>query len=181
VGKKIMTRISNGLGLCSVSLSALALCLSACGSSEGSDDGGAAGTGGAPAAPTDVGSMQPSATTCTAPHTICMNMQVPSTMEGQPTQLVFDIYDTAQTPTHLPNGYAGFFTAPSVTPSAQMYFELSDAELQGDYWMWVLMYMPGGGYGAPVSGVDYVMVSAPTPLHLDGTPLNIDAPVVLGL
>lgn len=72
------------------------------------------------------------------------------------------------------------FTSPDVAPGEQHYFELTDAGIRGEYWMWVIMYMEGGGYGAPVIGTDYTMRSAPAPLRLDGTALNIAEPVVLG-
>jgi hypothetical protein len=163
---------------------ALAVCLPACAQSEDDPAVGGAGTGGTqgnPSPQADVGTMLTTTTTCSEPNTICMNLHVPSTMEGQPTRLMFDIYDSPGTPNHLPNGYAGVFTAPSMTAGAQLYFELSDAGLQGDYWMFAIMYMEGGGYGAPVNGVDYIMHSPPAALHLDGSPINVAEPIVLGL
>lgn len=163
---------------------AAAAVLVACGGSDSTDPegtGGTGGTGGGPPTPAEVGTFSTTPETCTEPRTICMQMQVPSTMDGTPDRLLFDIFDSPGRPNHLPNGYAGYFTAPELTAGQQLYFQLSDGDLQGDYWMWVIMYMEGGGYGAPLNGVDYIMRSEPAPLRLDGTPLNIDEPVVLGL
>jgi hypothetical protein len=166
------------LSLLSGSPVILALCLTACGSST-SATGTNQDAGGGPDAAADVGVILASPEPCTGQHTICMNMKVPSTMVGQPLRLLFDIYDSSDPPSHLPNGFAGVFTAPTLTAGQTIYLELSDAQLLGDYFMWVVMYMPGGGYGAPVTTVDYIMQSAPAPLHLDGTPLNIPAQVIL--
>lgn len=160
----------------------LLLCLVACGSEDGGTPSGTENTGDPPAMGLEeVGTRLPGAQPCTQPHTICMNLQVPAPMQGSPSSLQFDIYDSASPPSHLPNGFAGIFRSLEMTPGEQLYFELSDSALQGDYWMWVILYMEGGGYGAPVNGVDYVMHSAPAALHLDGSPLNISEPVVLGL
>ncbi len=169
-----------GVSLSHATLALGALCLPACGGSEDSDPVAGGGTGGTgPAMRPDVGTMLASPTTCTEPNTICMNMEIPSTMQGQPTRLVFNLYPSPEPPASLPAGFAGYFTAPAVTPGEHKYFKLSDAGLQGDYWVWVIAYMEGGGYGAPVDGIDYGMASAPAAVHLDGTPINVAAPVVL--
>jgi hypothetical protein len=158
----------------------MALSLTACGSSESDATAASAGagSGGATGTP-DVGKLLASPETCTKPNTICMTMPVPATVDQTPASLQFEIYDSASQPSTPPIGYAGYFTAPKLTAGTTAYVELSDAGMAGDYWMWAIMYMPGGGVGAPVIGVDYYQVSAPAPLHLDGTPLNIADPVML--
>jgi hypothetical protein len=156
-----------------------AVSASACATSdEPTPPSGAGGTG---PAPTDaVGRMLDGPQTCTVEHTICAKMQVPTDLEGTPESLQFTLYDSPDPPAHPPNAFAGIFPAALVVPGEMQYFELTDAGLVGDYWLWVIMYMPGGGlFGLPVFGIDYGMISAPQALPLDGTPLNLEDPVVL--
>jgi hypothetical protein len=177
---------SSCLSLCAA---IVAVAVSACGTT--SDPAGGAGSGAAgssvadsggmpeAAAPEDVGTMHPTATTCTKPHSICVDIKMPDTVDSTPVRLDFDIYDSPGAPAHPPNGYAGIFHSPTVTAGQTVHFELTDAEQQGDFWLFAVMYMPGGGYGAPVVGTDYLMRSPPAVLHLDGTPLNLD-PITIG-
>lgn len=174
----------SGLSLRFLAAGVFALALSACGSSSdpatASSAGASSGSAGAPATGlTEVGTILTSADPCSKPHTICMNMQVPDTMTAPPNSLLFELFDSAGVPNHPPNGYAGAFLSPVLTPGDTIHVELSDAGLQGDYWMWALAYMDGGGHGAPVVGVDYRQTSEAPAVHLDGTPLNISAPVLL--
>ena len=177
---KCGTRIARTTPLLTWFSAVVALSLTACGSSGGDSQAGAGGLGsGGQSGGVEVGKFLDSATPCTEPHTVCMNMVVPSTLDAEPVSLLFDIYDSPGTPNHLPNAYAGYFNAPMLTAGQQLYLQLSDGALVGDYWMFTVMYMPGGGVGSPLVGVDYVQTNVPAPLHLDGSPLNIADPVAL--
>lgn len=169
--------VRSAASLLSLASALLALPLTACGSASDTTPA-ATGSAGATGV-TDVGKILSSVEPCTKPNTVCMSMQVPDTMTEQPVSLMFELYDSASAPNHPPNGYAGVFTAPKLTPGEMIHVELSDDGMQGDYWMWTLMYMPGGGHGAPIVDVDYRQLSLPAALHLDGTPLNITDPVIL--
>jgi hypothetical protein len=162
----------------------LALSATACGSSEPPSPG-AAGAAGASAAPSEtetVGRMLDGPQTCTREKTICAKLQIPNDMVGVPDSVHFTIYDSNLPPTHPPNGYAGVFPSAQLTAGEMKHFELTDGGLQGDYWLWGVIYMPGGGlFGLPVIGVDFVQANEPLPLHLDGSPLNLSDPILVHL
>ena len=63
---------------------------------------------------------------------------------------------------------AGDLTAGQTYPVREMPIILS-----GDFYVWVNLYMEGGGEWAPVNGVDYLGYTA-TPVTLDGSPLAFD-------
>ena len=44
--------------------------------------------------------------------------------------------------------------------------------LSGDYYVLVVLFMPGGGTQAPKSGIDYVATSS-TKIHFDGTSIDL--------
>jgi hypothetical protein len=158
----------------------LTLSLTACSSSSTDstpDNNASAGAGSMTDA--DVGTILSSAVPCTKPNTVCMAMDVPASLDTQPSSLLFELFDSAGIPNHEPNGYAGIFTAPMLTAGDTIYVELTDGGLQGDYWLWTIMYMSPDGHGAPVIGVDYGQSSTAAALHLDGTPLNISDPITL--
>jgi hypothetical protein len=175
-------KLRDGLSLRFLAAGLLAVALSACSSTSDPAISGSAGAGNGSAgasAAADVGTILASAEPCTKPNTFCMALQVPDTMTGPPAHLMFELFDSAEPPNHPPNGIAGDFTLPNLTPGETIHVELSDGGLQGDYWVWALAYMNGTGHGAPVVGVDYRQTSAPSALHLDGSPLNIAEPIVL--
>lgn len=127
-----------------------------------------------------VGRILSRATPCTSAHTLCMSMQIPDDLSAVPESIQFLIYDSPALPAHPPNGHAGIFPFPDVVPGKVINVELSDAGLTGDYWVWTTIYMPGGGiWHLPVVDVDYIEVSPPSELALDGSPLNIDQPVIM--
>lgn len=180
--QSVIPRLRRRASLLAWSSALLALSLTACGSTSDTQVTGSAGASSAAAGSTgndDVGKVLGSATPCTTPHTICVSVQVPSDMTTSPANLQFDIYDSASPPSHPPNGFAGSLTSPTLTAGEMNYFELTDAGLQGDYWIWTVAYMSGDGHGRPVVGFDYLQVSAPPAIHLDGSPLNIADPIVL--
>ena len=157
-----------------------ALSLTACGSSSDTTlNGNGSAAGASAVGDDDVGKILDGAEPCTKPHTICVSVPVPADMTESPASLQFDIYDSPGAPNHPPNGFAGSFTSPQVTAGKMTYFELSDAGLQGDFWIWSIAYMASDGHGAPVVGLDYLQVSAPPAIHLDGSPLNIAQPILL--
>ena len=178
----------SGATMLSVCATILALAASACGTSSSDVPAGGAGSSGgdsgalpdAAASDEAAGTMHAEPFTCTKPHSICLDMQIPADLATTPTRMVFDIYDSAGPPSHPPNGYAGDFKTPMLTAGQMVHFELTDDTLQGDFWLFAIIYMPGGGFGPPVAGVDYIMRSAPPPVHLDGTAVNLTTPIVIG-
>ncbi len=158
----------------------VAFAASACATSEDPAEAppGAAGTG--PSLTGTVGRLLESSETCTQPHTICAKLAVPSDMAGTPASIQFVIYDSPDPPTHPPNAYAGLFPSADVTPGETQKFELTDAGLEGNYWLFGIMYMPGGTpFDLPTLGVDYVQMSNALPLPLDGSPLNLETAISL--
>lgn len=157
----------------------VALAASACSSSEEAPPAQTAGTSGT--GPSDletVGRMLDAPKTCTEPNTVCVKLQVPSDMAGPTDSVHFVIYDSPEPPSHPPNGYAGTFPGVQLQAGAVQQFELTNGGLQGEYWLYTVIYMPGGGlFGLPVAGVDYVVDEDPVPLPLDGSAINVATPI----
>ena len=158
---------------------AFALTMAACGSS--STDGVAPSTDSGVMGLPEVGKIVDGPGSCTAPHSLCVSVKIPDSMTAPPALMQFDIYDAPTPPAHPPNAYAGVLNHPKLTAGQTIHFELTDADMQGDFWLFTIVYMPGGGYGAPIVGVDYLQHSAPASLHFDGTADNIADPVIVGL
>ena len=179
--RSVIPRLRRGAPLLAWSSALLALSVTACGSTSDTQATGSAGASSAAGSTgnDDVGKILDSPAPCTTPHTICVSAPIPADMTESPASLQFDIYDSSGPPSHPPDGLAGSFTSPRLTAGKMTYFELNDTGLQGDYWIWSIAYMPGGGHGRPVVGVDYLQVSAPPAIHLDGSPLNIAEPIML--
>jgi hypothetical protein len=158
----------------------VALMASACATSDepAATQPGAAGSG--PSLTDTVGRLIDSTEVCTQPRTMCANLQIPSDMAGVPAAIQFAIYDSPEAPTHPPNAYAGLFPSPQVVAGETQKFELTDGGLEGDYWLFAIMYMPGGHpFEFPTVDLDYVQVGSAPALPLDGSALNLDAALVL--
>jgi hypothetical protein len=175
----VMNRLRQAVPGLSSALALLVLSLTACSSSSSDSTPANNASAGTSSMTGDVGTILTSAEPCTKPNTVCMTLDVPASLDAQPSSLLFELFDSAGIPNHEPNGYAGIFTAPMLTAGDTIHVELTDGGLQGDYWLWTVMYMSPDGHGAPVIGVDYGQNSTAAALHLDGTPLNISAAITL--
>lgn len=139
---------------------AIALIASGCGDDDdqtdaGTDSGGDTDTDAD--TDTDVG-----------PDIVTATITVPSepgVFEAVPEQLVAYFHQWYP-PAGDPAATAGSFMSPDIGPDTPFELETDHAGLSGAYYLWVVLYVEGGGAGAsPVQGVDWVGGS-PVPLTL---------------
>ena len=151
-------------------------------SSSSSSGGGAAGndastsgTDGSAAAP-DAGGADASTDAPTshdaAPAAVAkLKVNVPSTYTGTARQLVV-VVEQSLPPMGPPAGILLQKNAPTVTAGASLSVDGDPAGLSGDYYVLVVLFMPGGGTQSPKSGIDYVATSA-AKVHFDGTSVDL--------
>jgi len=142
---------------------AATLCAAAvgCGGDDDDDDSDAgADSGGDSDADTDADSDSD-----VGPDVVTATITVPGDFDAEPDVLVayyYQWYPAAGDPAAV----AGSFNAPDIGPDTPFELELDHAGLSGAYYLWVVLYVDGGGGGtSPVQGVDWVGGS-PIPLSL---------------
>src|SRR5687768_17267479 len=84
---------------------------------------------GGPIITSDGGSLSlPSGGSCTLSHTVCVDLQMPETLNGKPTWLRISYRDRLP-PQGPPSGMGGAFEAPDVQPGQLVHAQLGDADL----------------------------------------------------
>ena len=118
--------------------------------------------------------------TCESDQTVCTTLKIPENLPETPEKLVVGLFLSLP-----PLGPPDVFPPFSVdTPELDLGGEfdvLMDANAEGEYQVFAVLYMPGGGLASwqPVAGVDYVAQSEP--LILDGTGMTLPEPLVFSL
>ena len=109
----------------------------------------------------DDGSAEDEVGTCGADYGFCGSIEIPTPLEGTPRAMAISLYDTL-TPAGPPNVTVTEIDAPAVVAGEPYVVEFSPLIATGEYYVWVFLYMEGGGEWAPVPGVDYFGHSAET-------------------
>jgi len=108
---------------------------------------------------------------CTEPHSICVSAKMPASLTTTPTMLQIDLYAVLP-PTHPPDVIPLAIATPDLVGGETVQLRMTDLGNAGTYHFLGIVFMPGGGHGIPVQGLDYTgnsMVSYP----LTGAALNI--------
>jgi hypothetical protein len=127
------------------------------------------GGGGTIALPTPV--LGPAnAPPCTAPHTVCMTVQMPATIPGPPTHLAVAYY--LKVPVMAPAQARGVIESPPLVAGQVFHLEASDGGVSGWLYPVVLVYMPGGGDIIAVDKLDYTAQAMET-YDFTGAPINV--------
>ena len=86
---------------------------------------------------------------------------IPPEFNGQPVLLTVNFFQSIP-PTGLPVAYGDRYEAPAIVAGQDFPITSSQAELQGTYYLTVVLYCQGGGNGMdPVVGVDWVGTAMP--------------------
>jgi hypothetical protein len=184
-----MNKYAARLSLAYPLLASLAL-MAGCSSSDspGSDpvvDGGGtttptadAGTDSAPSAPVgdasitpDAGSTPPATGPCTEDGSVCATFNVPASVTAAPARLLVGFYK-ALPPAGPPDKLGAQIDAPPVTAGKPYDLKMTGIDVKGDYWVYAVLYMPGGGQFQPKAGVDYVAQSK-VAFTLDGKAMTL--------
>ncbi|MBW2278144.1 MAG: hypothetical protein JRF63_11665 [Deltaproteobacteria bacterium] len=140
-------------------VAAVGLAAAGCGDDDDSTDGGA-DSGGDTDTDTDTDTDSDP-----GPDIVTATITVPTEFEAVPDQLVAYFHQWYP-PAGDPAATAGNFTAPEIGPGTPFALEIDHAGLTGAYYLWVVLYIDGGGAGvSPVQGVDWIGGSS-TPLTL---------------
>ena len=110
---------------------------------------------------------------CSSSYGFCGNIEMPSPLVGTPRSMAISLYDTLE-PAGPPNVTVIEIDAPAVADGQPYALEFSPLIATGEYYVWVFLYMEGGGEWAPVSNVDYVGHSD-NMITFDGEAVNFPA------
>jgi hypothetical protein len=114
--------------------------------------------------------LDSSAGPCTQPHTVCMTVQMPSTIPGPPTHVAVGYYKVV--PVKAPAEARGVIQSPPLVAGQQFRLMAGDGNLTGALYPVVLLYMPGGGDIIAVDNLDYTAEATQT-YDFTGAPLNV--------
>ena len=107
---------------------------------------------------------------CDEAYSFCGDILIPSDMVGTPRSMAISLYETL-IPAGPPNVVVTEIAAPEVVAGEAYRIEFSPLIETGEYYLFVFLYMEGGGEWAPVSGIDYVGHTTQT-ITFDGSPIT---------
>lgn len=122
----------------------------------------------------------PVAKTCESDQTLCTTLKIPETLSETPEKLLVALY-LSLPPLGPPDVFPPFsIDEPELDPGSN-FDVLMDANAEGPYLVYAVLYMPGGGLASwqPVAGVDYVAASET--ITLDGNGMTLPEPLVFKL
>jgi hypothetical protein len=136
-----------------------------------------------PAASTDTGSVSWADTTapsgaCSAAGDLCLDIIMPVDFPGGAARLAVTMYQSLP-PAGPPNALGTEIANPALVANTPFPVEISGVELSGPYYLYVVVYMPGGGEWTPSAGIDYVGTSNAVVLGSGAVTLN--SPIELAL
>ena len=108
--------------------------------------------------------------TCGQEYSVCGHIRIPFDFSGEPTSLAVALY-REPTPTGAPDVVLTQIPSPSVTPGELYPVRVHPFLDTGDFYLWVFIYVEGGGTNRPVNGIDY-MGNPGTPITFDGQALE---------
>ena len=109
---------------------------------------------------------------CEEDYAFCGNIVMPSDLTGTTRSMAIALYDSLE-PAGPPAVTVTEIAAPDVTAGEPYVVEISPLVATGSYYIWVFLYMEGGGEWMPVSGIDYSGHSAEA-IVFDGSAVVFD-------
>jgi hypothetical protein len=103
---------------------------------------------------------------CGQEYSVCGYIRVPADLEGQPRSLAVSLY-TEQTPTAGPDVLITQIDSPSLRAGELYPIRVHPFLDTGEYYLWIILYMDGGGSARPVNAVDYTGTTG-QPVVFDG-------------
>ena len=159
-------------------LLSLALSLAACGESD-SDSGAATPAGemtsagemtGDPAGESAGETTTPDASICENEFALCGSLAIPEDFAGSTVSLAVVLYDSLE-PSGPPSVTVTTIPTPEIQAGQSFPVRFEPVIATGQYYLWVFLYMEGGGEWQPVSGVDYV-AHTDEMITFDGSPVD---------
>ena len=109
---------------------------------------------------------------CLEDYSLCGDLTIPDNYTGTARSLAVVLYSSIP-PAGPPDGIIVEIENPDLTPGGTFPVRILPALFNGEYYVWVNLYMEGGGEWAPVNGVDYIGATN-APIAFDGTPVSFD-------
>ena len=109
---------------------------------------------------------------CAEEYSLCGDISIPSDFAGTTRSLAIVLYSSVP-PAGPPDGIIAEVETPELNAGGTYPVRVLPALFNGDYYIWVNLYMDGGGEWAPVNGVDYAGYTA-APVTFDGSPVSFD-------
>ena len=111
-------------------------------------------------------------TVCQDDYAFCGRVSMPNDFQGEARQLVVALYDSIP-PAGPPQHILLELDNPEVAAGELHQVVVHPVLVTGDYYIWVNLYMEGGGEWVPVNDVDYTGASAGL-VSFDGSSLTFD-------
>ena len=92
---------------------------------------------------------------CTSDAAVCLSVVVPADYAGTPVNLLVALYDTLP-PMGPPSAVLAQVPMPDIAVGMPLDVQVFDVANQGDYFVYVALFMEGGGMFQPVVDIDYV-------------------------
>ena len=109
---------------------------------------------------------------CEEDYAFCGNIVMPDDLVGTPRSMAVALFDSLE-PAGPPAVTVTEIATPEVSGGEGYEIEISSLVASGSYYIWVFLYMEGGGEWMPVSGIDYSGHSADM-IVFDGSPIVFD-------
>jgi hypothetical protein len=136
----------------------------------GGSTGGSGGTSGGSDAGTDI-VVGP----CTEPGSVCQTLKFPAVTDA-PTRMICGFYTMELPPVGPPDKTGVLMDMPKVAAGSEVQLKMLAVGLDGDFFLYCALYMPGGGQFQTKKGIDYetfttskVTLSKGGPTTLSGT------------
>ena len=107
---------------------------------------------------------------CAEDYSFCGNVLIPEDLVGTTRAISIALYDTLE-PAGPPAVTVAEIEDPEVNTGGSYEVEISPLVATGEYYIWVFLYMEGGGEWMPTSGIDYSGHSS-EPYMFDGSPIT---------
>jgi len=111
-------------------------------------------------------------TVCSEDYSLCGDITIPDEFAGSTRSLAIVLYSSVP-PAGPPDGIIVEIDSPSLNAGSNYPVRVLPALFNGDYYVWVNLYMEGGGEWLPVNGIDYTG-STSEPISFDGSPVSFE-------
>jgi hypothetical protein len=163
-------------------------CLAGCSSDEGSGAGATGGTGGAAGTGATGGAGGSNGGAggtgggvdaggaivvgpCTEPGSVCATFKFPSATDA--TRIIVGFYTMPLPPLGPPDKLGAQYDMPQYASSGEVQMKILDVALDGEYFLYSALYMPGGGQFQPKKGIDFEAFTAAKVALSKGVPTTI--------
>jgi len=136
----------------------------------GGSGGSTAGSGGTGGSSSDAGGdivLGP----CTEAGSVCVNFKFPTATDA--TRIIVGFYTMDLPPLGPPDKLGVQYDMPKYAAAGEVQMKMLSISLDGDYYIYSALYMPGGGQFQPKKGIDYEAFTSAKITLSKGVPTTI--------